>query len=322
MAKSQFREHLQGDAVRLKKYFYVLRPLLAARWIERYQTPAPIEFGQLLPMLDGDAALLAAIDDLLAQKRAAPESGTAKPHALLHDFIAAELERLEQLDLHYAPPAVPQEHLSGLFQSVLGEAASAPNEGDLQAVLAFIYEVDKLKAVERKSRPLGLARQENSAEHSWHIALLALSLAPFAEPGTDIARVVSMLLLHDLGEIDTGDTMLFAKTDAAAHHSAELAAMTRIVGLLPAPQAAHYLALWQEFEAGTSREARFAHAADRAMPVLLNLANNGQSWKENGISHAQVVAKAGPPIAAGCKVLWDDLLQKLEAARAAGWFST
>lgn len=196
----------------------------------------------------------------------------------------------------------------------------ATHSENLSAVLAFIYEVDKLKAVERKSRPLGLARQENSAEHSWHIALLALSLAPFAEPGTDIMRVVQMLLLHDIGEIDTGDTMLYAKTDAAAHHSAELAAVTRIFGLLPAAQAEYFMALWQEFETGTSREARFAHAADRAMPILLNLANNGQSWKENGISHAQVVAKAGPPIAAGCKALWDDLQPKLEAAKVAGLF--
>lgn len=190
----------------------------------------------------------------------------------------------------------------------------------LGQVVDFVLELDRLKGVLRKTRPLGLARQENSAEHSWQIALFALSLAPWAPPGADLQRVVLMLLVHDVGEIDTGDTIFYAEGGHAERKAAERAAVQRIFGLLPPERAQALLALWEEFEAGTTPEARFAHAADRAMPVLLNLANAGQSWRENGISHAQVVSRAGPPIRAGCPALWAHLEARLEAARALGLF--
>ncbi|MBK8726599.1 MAG: HD domain-containing protein [Holophagaceae bacterium] len=190
----------------------------------------------------------------------------------------------------------------------------------MQPIVDFILELDKLKGVARKTRPLGLDRYENSAEHSWQIALLAASLAPHAEPGTDLSRVIAMLLVHDIGEIDAGDTFVYADADWSAQKAAETAAVRRIFGLLPEGQGAAFLALWQEFDDNATREARFAHAADRAMPVLLNLANRGQSWRENGISHDRVVRRVGPPIRAGCPALWDYLEARLDAARAEGWF--
>lgn len=190
----------------------------------------------------------------------------------------------------------------------------------LQQIVDFILELDKLKGVTRKTRPLGLDRYENSAEHSWQIALLAASLAHFAETAIDIDRVIGMLLVHDIGEIDTGDTMVYVEEGWVERKAAELAAVTRIFGLLPEAQGARFLELWQEFEHAETPEALFAHAADRAMPVLLNLANEGQSWRENGISHERVVRRVGPQIKAGCPALWDYLEARLEEARQRGWF--
>jgi putative hydrolase of HD superfamily len=197
-----------------------------------------------------------------------------------------------------------------------------PDPSSLQRTVDFILELDKLKRVTRKTRPLGLDRYENSAEHSWQIALLALSLAPHGPPGLDLDRVIRMLLVHDIGEIDTGDTFLYAEGGAHDHKGPELTAVTRIFALLPGSQGDALLALWNEFERADTPEARFANAADRAMPVLLNLANDGQSWRENGVSHARVVARTRPQIEAGCPALWAYLEARLEAARANGWFGT
>jgi len=190
----------------------------------------------------------------------------------------------------------------------------------LSPIVAFILELDKLKGVTRKNRPLGLERYENSAEHSWQIALLALSLERFAQAPVDINRVVGMLLVHDIGEIDTGDTMVFVQDGWEERKAAELAAARRIFGLLPEKQGAHFLELWQEFEAGTTPEAIFANAVDRAMPPLLNLANNGQSWRENGIDYQRVIGRIGPPIQAGCPALWDYLAERIAEEQRKGWF--
>ena len=190
----------------------------------------------------------------------------------------------------------------------------------MQRIIDFVLELDKLKGVTRKTRPLGLERYENSAEHSWQIALLAASLAPYAEESIDVSHVVAMLLVHDIGEIDTGDTMVYTEGGWEERKAAELAAVTRIFGILPESQGAPFLALWQEFEGAETAEARFAHVADRAMPVLLNLASGGQSWRENGISHERVVRRIAPPIKAGCPVLWDYLEGRLAEAREKGWF--
>ncbi len=190
----------------------------------------------------------------------------------------------------------------------------------MQAVVEFILEIDRLKAVTRKVKPMGQDRYENSAEHSWQLALLALSLAPHADAGTDMDRVVRMLLVHDIGEIDTGDTLAFVEHGWAERKAAELAAVTRIFGLLPDGEGELMLELWREFEAAESREARFANAIDRVMPVLLNLANRGQSWRENDVSYERVVKRIEPPIRGGCPALWDWLAPRLEQARVDGWF--
>jgi putative hydrolases of HD superfamily len=191
---------------------------------------------------------------------------------------------------------------------------------NIQQIVDFVLELDKLKGVTRKTRPLDLDRYENSAEHSWQIAMLAASLAHYAETPVDINRVIGMLLVHDIGEIDTGDTIVYAEEGVEERKAAELVAVQRIFGLLHEKQSATFMALWHEFENGDTAEARFAHAADRAMPVLLNLANNGQSWVENGISHQRVVKRLKEPIQAGCPALWDYLEIRLEDAHERGWF--
>jgi putative hydrolases of HD superfamily len=188
----------------------------------------------------------------------------------------------------------------------------------VQQIIDFILELDKLKGVTRKTRPPGLDRYENSAEHSWQLAMLAMAMARYTEARIDVDRVVRMLLVHDIGEIDTGDRIVYAEGGWKERKAAELAAMKRICGLLPDGRGADFVALWQEFENGETAEARFAHALDRAMPVLLNLVNDGQSWRENGISYEQVVERVGPPIQAGCPELWKYLEPRLEEARRKG----
>ncbi|OVE47301.1 HD domain-containing protein [Chromobacterium violaceum] len=189
----------------------------------------------------------------------------------------------------------------------------------MQNIIDFVLEIDKLKQVTRKTRVLNSDRYENSAEHSWQIALLASSLAPYAAEPVNMDRVVAMLLVHDIGEIETGDTIVYAEGGWEERKAQERACVSRIFGMLPEAQGSRFLALWNEFEAGETAEARFAHAADRAMPVLLNLANSGQSWRENGIRHQQVVDRIGPPVRAGCPALWDYLEGRLEQAKAHGW---
>ncbi|MGE0641067.1 MAG: HD family hydrolase [Thermoanaerobaculia bacterium] len=190
----------------------------------------------------------------------------------------------------------------------------------MQEIVDFVLEIEKLKGVTRKVRPLGLDRYENSAEHSWQLALFATALVGYAAEPVDLDRVVAMLLVHDVGEIDAGDVMAFAGGDTAARSAEELAAVSRIFGILSGTQGDRFVALWREFEAGETAESRFAQAVDRAMPVLLNLHNRGQSWRENGISHERVVRRIEGQIRAGCPALWEYLESRLDEARALGHF--
>ena len=197
---------------------------------------------------------------------------------------------------------------------------------EIESVVEFVLELEKLKAVMRKTRPIGQARYENSAEHSWQLALFALSLAPYAaqaepERRLDLDRVVRMLLVHDLGEIDAGDVMVYDPRRGELR-DAERAGAERVLAILPEPEGASLLALWREFDDGETAEARFAHAVDRAAPVLLNLANDGQSWRENGIRYEQVVARVGPSIRNGSPELWTHIEGRLAQADADGWFGT
>lgn len=179
----------------------------------------------------------------------------------------------------------------------------------------FALTIEDLKKVTRKTRPLGLDRQENSAEHSWQIALFAYALAPHAGFAVNIDHVIRMLLIHDVGEIDTGDTMVFVEGGWEQRKADELAAVERIVSMLPENQSRELVSLWKEFEAGTTPEARFANAVDRAMPALLNLNNNLQSWREHRISFDRVVNRIRPQIEDGCPALWAYMEKLLKHAR-------
>ncbi len=190
----------------------------------------------------------------------------------------------------------------------------------IPAVVSFVRQLDALKAVTRKTKNLSDGRYENSAEHSWQIAMLAWGLQPVAPAGIDMQRVVQMLLLHDIGEIDTGDTIVYAETGWDERKAQEQACIERLFS--PLPHGAELIAIWHEFEAAQTPEAKFAHAADRAMPVLLNLANQGQSWVENGISFAKVVGRIRQPIEQGCPALWQYLEGELTSAEQQGWFGT
>lgn len=192
----------------------------------------------------------------------------------------------------------------------------------VQQIVNFLLEIDKLKSVTRKVRPLGLDRYENSAEHSWQICVFALSLAEYSPVKIDMNRVVRMLLVHDIGEIETGDTFFFTEGGWKERKAAEYEGVRRIFSLLPESLASDFLELWVEFEAAETPEARFATVVDRAMPVLLNLNNQGQSWRENGVSYETVVARVGPPIQAGCPALWSYLEIELGKARDLNLFGT
>ena len=162
----------------------------------------------------------------------------------------------------------------------------------LDQQIGFVREIDQLKFVLRQTMLAGPGRRENSAEHSWHLAMMAVTLAEHAPPGTDISRVTAMVLLHDLVEIDAGD--LFVYADAAQQErqeEAERAAADRIFALLPAGQAGELRGLWDEFEERRTPEARFARALDRLQPMLANLTAGGGTWTEHGITADQVLAK-------------------------------
>jgi len=162
----------------------------------------------------------------------------------------------------------------------------------LDRQMRFVTEIDKLKGVLRQTMLAGPGRRENSAEHSWHLAVMALVLAEYAPPGTDIGRVTGMLLLHDLVEIDAGDLFAYAdQAQQARQEAAERAAADRIFALLPEGQAADFRGLWDEFEERRTPEARFARALDRLQPMLANLETGGGTWQEHGITADQVLAK-------------------------------
>jgi putative hydrolase of HD superfamily len=148
----------------------------------------------------------------------------------------------------------------------------------LEQQITFLRELDKLKQVYRQSPLMDNSRKENSAEHSWHVALAALVLAPLADEAIDVNRVIKMLLLHDIVEIDAGDTFAYDPVRRLDQEAREQVAADRLFGLLPAEQAAEFRALWDEFDARLSAEARFAHAVDRLLPVLHNYATGGGTW--------------------------------------------
>ena len=185
-------------------------------------------------------------------------------------------------------------------------------------LLRFLLEIDSLKFVIRGSRIADGSRRENTAEHSWHIALFALVLAPHAAERIDPLRVVSMLLIHDLVEIDCGDTPLFDEVAAATQADREAVAARRLFGLLPAEQATGFLALWVEFEAAETVDAKFAKAIDRLQPILLNHAVGGGTWIDYDVDEARERSLTRR-IADGSPVLWDVAEAVINDAVRRGW---
>src|SRR6185436_6317096 len=172
----------------------------------------------------------------------------------------------------------------------------------LASQLQFILEIDKLKSVYRRTYLIDGARHENSAEHSWHLALLALVLAEHANEPLDVAKVVKMVLIHDIVEIDAGDTYIYGEQGDKAER--ERIAADRIFGLLPPDQAAEFRGLFREFESAATPEARFATALDRFVPQLHNYHTRGRSWKEHGISAERVLTR-NIEMSDGSVTLWE-----------------
>jgi 5'-deoxynucleotidase YfbR-like HD superfamily hydrolase len=194
-----------------------------------------------------------------------------------------------------------------------------PRREPLQAALAFFMEADRLKGVERRNRLADGTRRENTAEHSWHLGIAAMVMAPFASEPIDVPTAVAMALVHDIVEIDAGDTFAYDVSDGAATKEArEQAAADRLFGLLPAETGRRFRDLWDEYERGDTPEARFVMAIDRLAPMMLNLAEGASTWREHGITRSQVIARNGVHIEQSLPDVWTTVLAQLDAAAGAG----
>jgi putative hydrolase of HD superfamily len=193
--------------------------------------------------------------------------------------------------------------------------------GRFRRQIDFILEADKLKSILRRTVLTDRSRHENSAEHSWHIALLALVLSEYAAgDAIDIFRVVKMLLVHDLVEIDAGDTYCYDGEGRQDQGLKELKAADRIFNILPKDQAQSFLELWEEFEARQTPESRLANALDRVQPFLHNYYTQGQTWQENEIKSSQVVARMHP-VEDGSPFLWSYVSALINDAVDRGFLS-
>jgi putative hydrolase of HD superfamily len=187
----------------------------------------------------------------------------------------------------------------------------------LERQLAFLVEADRLKGILRQTTLCDGSRAENSAEHSWHLALAATVLVEHAGPDVDGGRVLRMLLVHDLVEIDAGDAFAYDATANVGKEEREREAAARIFGLLPPDQRDELRALWEEFEEGTTAEARVAVAIDRLQPLLLNHQSSGGSWRAHGVARAQVMRRMAP-IEAALPSIWPAVLDIVERNCALG----
>lgn len=188
----------------------------------------------------------------------------------------------------------------------------------LNQQIQFILEIDRLKRILRQTLLTDGSRRENSAEHSWHISIMAFVLAEYAPAETDLLRAIKMLLIHDLVEIDAGDTFCYDLQSNLNKSEREQQAADRIFGLLPLDQAQEIRDLWEEFEAQHTVTARFATALDRLQPILHNQQTQGGTWKQHQISQPQVMNRVAP-IEAGSPLLWQFVQQVIEDCVAAGY---
>ncbi len=186
------------------------------------------------------------------------------------------------------------------------------NLANLERQLSFLREIDLLKSVVRMTPLINQSRRENSAEHSWHLAMYALVLSEHAAAPVDVLRVVKMLLIHDIVEIDAGDVPFHDPAAQAGQAEREEQAAERIFSLLPDAQAAEFRSLWAEFEATQSDDAIFAKSLDRFQPLLHNAATGGGSWVECHVTEEQALARYRPPIERGAPVLWEESARLVE----------
>ncbi|MDB6193581.1 HD domain-containing protein [Vibrio parahaemolyticus] len=192
----------------------------------------------------------------------------------------------------------------------------------LEKQLALLIELDKLKSVLRRTRVKSAeGRLENSGEHSWHVALMAALMVEHANAPVDICRVMKMLLIHDVVEIDAGDTFVYDTAASKEQAEKEIKAAERLFGMLPTDQGQELLALWLEFEAAQSDDAKYAKALDRLIPMLLNYHTNGQSWKENSVTREQALT-INKRIEFGSVTLWDKAKELIEEATEKGWLKS
>lgn len=175
---------------------------------------------------------------------------------------------------------------------------------ELLQQLDFIKEIDKIKYIQRKTKLFNSNRNENDAEHSWHLAMMVIVLANHSNEAVDVLKVIKMVLIHDIVEIDAGDTFIYDTNKNHSNTEKERVAANRIFGLLPNKQSEELIAIWEEFEAGETNEAKFARAMDRLEPLLQNVSNNGGTWKEFGVGYSKVYEKK-QVIAEGSKTIWD-----------------
>jgi len=170
--------------------------------------------------------------------------------------------------------------------------------------ISFIKEIDKLKYIQRKTKLFNSDRPENDAEHSWHLAMMTIVLAEHSDKPIDVLQVLKMVLIHDIVEIDAGDTFIYDSTKSHTNTDEELVAAKRIFGLLPTEQAEEFIAIWEEFEESMTDEAKFAKSMDRFEPLLQNTSNNGGTWAEFNVPYQKVYDKK-KAIKHGSTAIWN-----------------
>ena len=170
--------------------------------------------------------------------------------------------------------------------------------------VSFIKEIDKLKYIQRKTKLFNSDRHENDAEHSWHLAMMTIVLAEHSDKPIDVLKVLKMVLIHDIVEIDAGDTFIYDTLKNHTNTEQELIAAKRIFGLLPAEQAEEFIAIWEEFEEGMTDDAKFAKSMDRFEPLLQNTSNNGGTWTEFNVPYQNVYDKK-KAIKNGSTAIWN-----------------
>lgn len=181
----------------------------------------------------------------------------------------------------------------------------------LKKQMEFIVEVDKVKNIIRQTYIADGNRKENDAEHSWHLALMAVLLKEYSNEEVDLAKVVPMVLIHDLVEIDAGDTYAYDEAGAETKRERETKAADRIFGMLPEDQCKWFRELWEEFEAYETQEAKFAHVLDNCQPLLLNDASNGRSWAEHGVRKSQIY-KRNEHTSEGSVEIWEYMKELID----------